>query len=175
MVSLLSSVEAGSVLHAELDTAGRANVVVLNNVTGLCYEYGLIKVGVGYDYTFGDDPSEIECVSIVNSAGEIGGFPANFDTSGLNGVYGGIAFDRDYAISYAELSSALCTRSDFREGYAVINGVYYPISSGVQCFIKDTGSWVATVDEVRTASNSIRVYYDKAPELGGMVRIVVAE
>ena len=169
------SVAAGSVLHAELDTAGRANVIVLNNVTGLCYDYGQIKVGVGYDYTFGDEPIETECVSVVNSEGECGGFPANFDTSGLDGIYGGIAFDSDYAISYAPLSSALCTRSDFREGYAVINGVYYPISSGVQCFIKDTGSWAATVDEVRTASNSIRVYYDKAPEDGGMVRVVVAE
>ena len=44
-----------------------------------------------------------------------------------------------------------------------------------QCYIKDTGTWVATVDEVRTASNSLRIYFDKAPEQGGMVRVIVAE
>ena len=174
-LSDITTVTPSSVVHAEYDSAGRANVVVLGNVTGLCYEFGLIRVGAVYDFSFGDEPEEIEGVAVANSRGDTGLFNATFYTTNLNGTFGGVAFDSDYAISYVALSSAAVTRADFLEGYALAGGVYYPISSDVQCYIKDTGRWVESVDEVRTASNSLRIYFDKAPEQGGMVRIIVAE
>ncbi len=173
--STLSDIAASDILHAGYDTAGRADLIVLNNKTGLCYEYGLIKVGTYYDYTFGDQAAELEGVSLVNSEGETAVYPCTFYTTGLNGAYGGIAIDNDYAISFVSLQSALIERTDFRDGYAIVGGVYYPISPDVECCIKDTGNWKATVDETRTASPNIRVYFDKAPEQGGMVRIIVAE
>ncbi|MBO6011384.1 MAG: S-layer homology domain-containing protein [Oscillospiraceae bacterium] len=174
-LSDITSVTPTSVAHAGYDTAGRVNVIVLGNVTGLCYEYGLINVDTVYDYTFGDEAAETEGVSLTNSKGTIGTYPCTFDTTNLNGAFGGIAFDGDYAVSSVALTSAVIARSDFVEGYAVAGGVYYPISSDVQCYIKDSGTWVGTVDEVRTASNSLRIYFDKAPEQGGMVRVIVAE
>ena len=173
--SMLTSAAASDILHAGYDTAGRVNLLVLNNKTGLCYEYGLIKIGATYDYTFGDQPAEREGVSVTNSNGETALLPCTFQTDALNGTYGGVAINNDYAISYSPLQSALCARSDFRDGFAISGGIYYPISPEVQCYVKDNGTWVKTVDEARIASAILRIYFDKAPEEGGMVRIIVAE
>ena len=63
--------------------------------------------------------------------------------------------------------------------------IVLPISDEVQCYNKATGEWY-TVGEGDDAnkealqrtlafSNDLTVYYDRSPEEGGKVRIVVAE
>ena len=58
-----------------------------------------------------------------------------------------------------------------------------PISDDVQCYNKTTKTWFGGEDTdpmdalnlARAFSETLTVYYDKAPEDGGKVRVVVAE
>ena len=70
-------------------------------------------------------------------------------------------------------------RSDFYtrgdEVYLNIGSRAMLVSKDVQCYNEATDSWFSTLDEARAYSDHLTVYYDKSPERGGQVRIVVAE
>lgn len=162
------------VLHAEYDSAGRVSLLVLNNASGMCYEYGKIKCEV-LPYAWVDGTvTEKEHIGVENSSYSGNMYPSNITSTYLSGTFAGIAVHNGAVIQVVYLEERTCSRSDFSGGYVNIDGVLYPVSSCVQCYIRDTGKWVGTLDEARTASNTIKVYFDKTPETGGQVRIVAA-
>ena len=64
------------------------------------------------------------------------------------------------------------------------NEMVIPVSDQVECYNKATGQWSkaegedghqAALEQLLAFSYSLTVYYDRAPEQGGKVRIVVAE
>ena len=56
-------------------------------------------------------------------------------------------------------------------------GMVLPVSDQVWCYNKTTGHWFSEgldgLEEARAYSDDLTVYYDKAPEQGGKVRLVV--
>ena len=57
-----------------------------------------------------------------------------------------------------------------------------PISDNVVCYNKTTGKWFAeheeamdNLNEARAFSDNITIYYDRTPEEGGKVRMVVVQ
>ena len=64
------------------------------------------------------------------------------------------------------------------------NSMVIPISDAVECYNKTTGAWYelgkdgdhkAALNLALAFSDDITVYYDRSPEEGGKVRIVVVE
>ncbi len=172
-VSEIPLTSFSDVLHAGYDTAGRVNLLVLNNATGTSFEYGLVKCSVESYVWFDGSVAERDCVAVINSRGDTAR-PSSFGSSFLDGRYAGVSFENGTATSYVLLTEASCTRTDFVNGYAVIGGTYFPISPEVQCYIRDTNTWVTSVDAARTASPNLKVYYDKPASEGGQIRIITA-
>ena len=50
-----------------------------------------------------------------------------------------------------------------------------PIAGNVACYNRTTKKWFASLDEARAYSNSLTIYYDRTPEEGGKVRLIVVE
>ena len=48
-----------------------------------------------------------------------------------------------------------------------------PVAGNVLCYNKTTKSWFASLDEARAYSDTLTIYYDRAPQEGGKVRLVV--
>ena len=96
--------------------------------------------------------------------------------SGMAGVAlrssGGVAAIRELeelkSLSRANFDTAAMTLST--------TDMILPISDEVQCYINSTGEWLGADGLSRTMgfSDKFTVYYDRAPELGGKVRIIVA-
>ena len=49
-----------------------------------------------------------------------------------------------------------------------------PIAANVQCYNAQTRTWFDSLDECLSYSNNLTVYYDRNPNEGGKVRVVVA-
>ena len=65
--------------------------------------------------------------------------------------------------------------------YLTLNGKRYPISQQVQCYYQTTGTWFntegsdgwAALETALNYADTLTVYYDRAPEQGGKIRMVV--
>ena len=60
-------------------------------------------------------------------------------------------------------------------GTVTTSNMIIPIAGNVACYNKTTKQWFASLDEARAYSNSLTIYYDRTPEEGGKVRLVVVE
>ncbi len=65
-----------------------------------------------------------------------------------------------------------------------VDGEVFPVSKYVECYNKQTKTWFASTDEennfdalnaARAFAQTLTVYYDKSPENGGKIRLVVVE
>ena len=69
---------------------------------------------------------------------------------------------------------------DSEEMTVTVAGVSYPISSQVQCYNKTTKTWFKPgedgkegLEAARAYSDDLTLYYDRAPEEGGKIRMIV--
>ncbi len=168
-ISWTDTVGASSVSYAHLNSAGQADVILLRNVTGAAYTYGLASVSGG-------------SLSVENSSGSTGGL------SGAGNVRAGAFVGAAYtasgsAVDVITLKGRSVERSDFVGGeYVEIDGVLYRISDDVQVYNSATGSWYTDSASLGTAleqalaySGDITVYYDRGAEDGGCIRAVAVE
>ena len=58
-------------------------------------------------------------------------------------------------------------------GTVTTRDMVLPIAGNVICYNKTTKSWFTSLDEARAYSDTLTVYYDRAPQEGGKVRLVV--
>ena len=49
------------------------------------------------------------------------------------------------------------------------------VSDEVACYNRVTDGWFETLDEARAYSANLTVYYDRAPDQGGKIRVVRAD
>ena len=58
-----------------------------------------------------------------------------------------------------------------------VAGVAYPVSRQVQCYNKTTQTWFTPgkegMESARAYSDSLTLYYDRPPENGGKIRLIV--
>ena len=168
-ISWTDTVGASSVSYAHLNSSGQADVILLKNVTGAAYTYGLASVSGGR-------------LSVENSSGSTG------ELSGAGNVRAGAFVGAAYtasgvAVDVITLRGRSVERSDFVGGeYVEIDGVLYRISDDVQVYNSTTGSWYTDSASLGTAleqalaySGDITVYYDRGAEDGGCIRAVAVE
>ena len=195
----LTSVPAGKITYVGYDWAGRVDKLVLNDVTGDRYQYGMIyyRPAGMQDAEKGSEGENVQTyqngeIRVTNGSGATTCIVGSVDEA-KSGRMGGIApsLDKigegDRLAGFASVQSVDGIRRsqfDLDTMTLTTNSMVLPISKQVQCYNKTTGEWYAVsgddsyMDNLRLAlafSDDMTVYYDKTPETGGKVRIIVVE
>ena len=189
---LIDRVPAARITYVGYDWAGRVDKVVLNDVTGDLYEYGMLY----YQSTNPDDVEEgsavYDKVTLYNGAGSsvYNTLYADIRSGRMGGVAKGVGQLGGGArlaghMPLNAVEGVLRSQIDAETMTLTTPEMVLPISDQVQCYNKATGTWytVGTDDESHREalrltlafSNDLTVYYDRSPEEGGKVRVVVAE
>ncbi len=178
----VSSVSAGKLAAFHRNTSGMVDIIVLDEMTGNSYTYGLLKKGT-LEEMVGDTIVSYTTVSVTNSSGTgsqlIGGSFLS------NGSFGGVvAGTREssgtkMAAGIMELAEIRGVKSaDFFQldglWYVNAKGNVYQVSSKVEGYIKATGAWFTQennrLEAIRAYSNDLTVYIDP---VGEQVRIIL--
>ena len=192
----ITSIPANKITYVGYDWAGRVDKLVLNDVTGDCYDYGMIYYrAAGYEESK-DDGSEGSYqngeIRVTNGSGEhtyVVGSVDGAKTNRMGGVAGSLdqLDGKNRMAAFMPLNEATGIRRAQFDTDAMLlttNSMVIPISDKVECYNKTTGDWFkpgedgdhkAALNLALAFSDDITVYYDRSPEEGGKVRIVVVE
>lgn len=172
-----ASIPASQIDFVHRNYAGQIDVLVLKDATGNGYTYGLISMTE-------DDPATDtnERTITVTNAGQGQSVSGVSTTYLLRSSYmGGVALranGRVAAVIQLE-SIQKAGRANFDAAAMTFStsDTLLPLSDEVQCYLRATGEWLDADGLSRALgfSESFTVYYDRAPENGGKVRIIVAE
>lgn len=181
----LTRISADRVAYVALDYAGRVSCVVMEDVTGDCYDYGFYdyRTEEVRDYDLSGNPlgtTELRYVALENASGT----SASVRTIAFfrDGAPGGLAIANGKVVGWKELTALEDVRRssfDVDDMSLTTTDDVWTISDGVQNYNKTTGQWYEAGEEGLAAaiafSETLTVYYDKAPDQGGKIRLVVAE
>lgn len=186
----LSKIPTSKIAFVSLDYAGRVSHVVLNDVTGDGYQYGFFvyttEVMDDYDLNGTKTGTYTLHTIAIRSGGSDGGetvsTPIQTIATFRTGVAGGLAIDNGKLAGSVELTALKeLGRSAFDLESMTLTATdsVWPVAEKVECYNKATGEWYTVGKEGLTSaiafSDSLTVYYDKAPDQGGKIRLVVAE
>ena len=195
----ITSIPANKITYVGYDWAGRVDKLVLNDVTGDRYDYGIIHYQpAGYQETPGNPNGNGEYkngeISVTNGSfqrddtvcGRLCGRrqdqPHGRRRRSLDQLDG-----QNRMAAFMPLNEAKGIRRAQFDTDAMLlttNSMVIPISDAVECYNKTTGDWFkpgedgdhkAALNLALAFSDDITVYYDRSPEEGGKVRIVVVE
>lgn len=185
-----TTVPADKITYVGKDYAGRVNFIVFDDVTGDQYTYGFAKKGtvtggsssMSYSNTcvsveIGNDTysdqlitgaaiTENMPIGITASLDEIDGFHKLSNWVTLKAV-------ENVPRSAFELNEYINPESEAPIGTVTTRDMVLPVAGNVLCYNKTTKSWFASLDEARAYSDTLTIYYDRAPQEGGKVRLVV--
>ena len=192
-----TTVPAEQITYVHKDYVGNADIVVFNDVTGDRYEYGFFKVTTegGQTDTEGNTTQRMDYVSIINALTPNGSsnLLMNNGESLRNNKAGGIVTgpartDGKVTLGgFVELQSMDVKSSAFDVDTMTVttNSMIIPISDRVMCYNEATKEWfsvgegkndedyVKALNLARAFSENVTIYYDKTPDQGGKVRLVV--
>ena len=192
-----ATVPAEQITYVHKDYAGNADIVVFNDVTGDRYEYGFFKVTTegGQTDSDGNTTQRMDYVSIINALTPNGSsnLLMNNGESLRNNKAGGIVTgpartDGKVTLGgFVELQSVDVKSSAFDVDAMTVttNSMVIPISDRVMCYNETTKEWfsvgegkndedyVKALNLARAFSENVTIYYDKTPDQGGKVRLVV--
>ncbi len=195
------TVAVNDITYARTDYAGKIDLIVLDDVTGDAYQYGIVSVssntedvpvdsdkdkdGDGKDdktkeplpttkvttitttFRNANGSFSIESGSATYSGGEFIGWAVANSADGKNNTLAGTV---KLTATVGFTRQAIDTASNS----LTVNGMTLPISSDVQCYNKRNGSWFGSLNELMSSANSFTAYYDRSPNEGGKVRVIVA-
>ena len=205
---------ANKITYVGYDWAGRVDKVVLDDVTGDSYQYGMIyyqpaglyeektdeidketgKPIVNTTYRNGiitvkNGGGDTECVvGTVEGAqsGRMGGIARSLDRISTGSVGSGSLTPGDYRLAgfmpLKSMTGLHRTQFDLDSMTMTTNELVLPISKNVQIYYEEQGEWyedkAGSTDQLEKAltyTGTLTVYYDRTPEEGGKVRILVVE
>ncbi len=182
---LSETVPASQVLFTHLNDVGKVDILILDDVTGDVYTYGLVtqeKVITEKYTVFGPIKNNATIVTYGNGENDKA---VAVGTYGTVGEFGGLAVSMDKlgdvnrCAGYAKLSalrSAGQSCFDLSTYTFTKGAVKLPIAKDVRLYDGSAGEWSAyDPEKFLLFTNSFTVYYDRTPETGGKVRIIVAE
>lgn len=183
----LATVPASKISYVAYDYAGRVNYMVLDNVTGDGYTYGFTTftpatIGDPSDWGSSNTPATIGIRYAGSNGTETTAGPLSTIFTARSGDVGGMIATADgkRIASYIKLDSISgVARSEFNLDDMVVAtaSATLPIWEDVQCYNQVTGRWYAPgkegLNQARAFSDSLTIYFDRSPEEGGKVRMVV--
>lgn len=171
------TVDSAKIKFVAYDSSGSVCLVLLSDVTGDCYTYGVIENDTVTE-TVGPLSATYATICVTNSEGT--STPVFGSTPLYTGEYAGIASTGGGDLAgYTTLTDITnISRSDFQQGsdgllYVSAAGGLIPVSDEVQAYIVDSDTWT-TLANARSYSDNLTIYYDRTLSTGGKVRVVVA-
>ena len=189
-----SKVDASKVLHYETNSAGQVDLMVLEDVTGDRYVYGMISrktgsVSVGtnldgeeitadsYEYTIRTAKGTLTCSTVMESP--------DFRATGTAYVPAAISADLvgDGARAHnnsAPIFSLTKTATVKRDAFDAYQGVkvginWIDVADDVVIYSSSTNTFSPSLSEARANFTSFTLYLDRPYEEGGTVRVIVAD
>ncbi len=184
------SVPSSKILYAEKDYSGKYSILVFDDVTGDQYNYGFSRFTPA-------DPVESDSMAYSNASIAV---QNGADPEGKNSLVCGTTFRYNEPIGIATsietldgshklAGSVTLQKADgaVRAGYdpdthtLKVGDKVFPISQQVWCYNKTTGYWFEgetgyeRFELARAYAEEMTVYYDKSPDQGGKIRLVVVE
>jgi predicted heme/steroid binding protein len=176
----LKTVSGNRVLFAQKDSKGAVTMLLLDDVTGDRYTYGVLEYDTQHVPSIGNEGSGINTtVTVINGSGSVGPVVTgvSFSTGDLGGVSAPVRRDDSAAVVLLKKLGTV-RRSDFvtKNGkmYVTVGGETYPVSDAVECYSKDGNAWFKSLADARSFSETLTVYAERAASEGGKIRIVVA-
>ena len=181
MVSLPDAVDAAHVLSVRLDSAGRANLIVLRNVTGDALYYGFTTVERGRFEVI--DDGENSSVTLLPDLVHIDTYLSRLTFNDYRSLCRNSG-DNIYGVAINTYGDVIASqpcfrvnnirRTDFSGNTAVtVSGVLCPIPGDLEVYVQATGRYIP-VAEARLYSNNFSVFLDKPAADGGRPRFIVA-
>lgn len=163
---LTDSVPASSILHAGINAAGEVDLLVLNDVTGASYTYGIFVEGTQQGGS-GSMSYTNTTISVENSRGTGTAYITglSFEDGTVGGVAGNAAGKTASVVTLTPVEDL--TRSDF-DGSSGVAG--FPIADDVQVYNAVTGKWT-TLSGAKAFTNRFTAYHDAH----GVVRVIFAQ
>ena len=175
-------IESGKVAYYELNGSGEIETLILKDVTGDMFSFGILTkdeelMGMGAD---GNPHVAGHSYTITSNGAEVGPLVCQgvtFPVSAGKAVrykMDGTSLDKMYNLTDVKLISA-------ESGTAVTaNHQKFNISGGVQVYLKQyqsglgTKYYVTSLDKVNGGGYTLTGWYDKAESAGGRMRVIVA-
>lgn len=174
----VKSVSSDKVLYLGYDFAGRVDTLLLDDVTGDRYTYGLFDYEKdAFDNSSGNLSAYNSKLSIDNGDGEDAASVTCGDLPLTGGEPGGLAPNSEDRLGrYIKLEElAEVSRYDFSGDETVrANGVSVPVSDSVQVYLRDMKRF-DTLSRARGFADKFTLYIDRPVVSGGKVRVVIAE
>ncbi len=146
------NLSSSSVKYYKTNSSGEITELILQNVTGDMYSYGIVVTNA---------------IDIDNT---------NYAFSGIS--YGSgvqVVLDGMTVKTATKLSSYSSAVSELTAVYAKIGGVQYRLSDKVKVYLKSgTKYMIMSLNEAISGDYSYTCYYDKTEANGGRIRIIVA-
>lgn len=173
---LIDTVPSSDIDYVHVNSSGDIDIILLNDVTGNLYDYGLIVAEDVSSKSSGSTLTAVNTmVSIENSYGETDSAVCatlkNYEDEA-----GGIIFNADGEIAKGILleSTGKIGRSDFIGTESIVyDGQTFPISDDVQVYNDQTETWT-TLDTAKGFTSSFEAFYDKDADEGGQIRVIIA-
>lgn len=189
----VNTVDASKVLHTETDPSGDINMIVLEDVTGDRFVYGMLAISKGSEsVTEGELSTTITAYALALQTADslelyVTRFaPTNGMTNTSSAVPAAVAADLvgDTARSYNFSTpvntlkrAATVSRTDFEayRGVKIAKNTYAEISPDVVIYSSATSSFLSSLSEARANYTEFEIYLDRPVAEGGVVRVIVAK
>lgn len=180
----VSTVAAGKIRYYHQDASGAVDCLVLEDVTGQGYTYGVVT-----EYITGSSDSDNMYnfsnpqVTLQNGKSKVT-LVCSTDMSKYKGKYLGFAASLSEAQGVPRVSSLVTLqnagsvrRNAFGEDSVMVAGKSYPLDSRIDqlCYNAKSKTWFGSLEEALAYSSRLSVYCDKSPDQGGKIRLVVVE
>ena len=155
---------AENIRYYTLNTSGQIDRLILRNVTGDMYQYGVLTsvneaAGSSNNYSYIIDGTAGSCSS--TTAFGAGWGPAQFELSGTT------------ALSLKSLKAL--NISALTAQYGISGGTEYPLADKTAVYVyKNSTFTLSSISTVSDGSYSLTAYYDKDFSSGGRIRVIVA-
>lgn len=158
------NINSSSVLYCERNSSNEITSMILKNVTGDAYVYGAVASRSGsngnYVYTIDTDGSQLTYSTSVEMASK----------SGCR-----LIMNNGKLVKMDLLSKYTSPVTSLTDTEATINGRKYKLSDKVLVYKKTDTLQRIPIDEAKDSGYRLTAYYDKSEELGGRIRIIIAE
>ena len=171
---LVSTVSSSKIDFYATDTNGEVNVLLLDDVTGSAYTYGILEVGEQSGGS-GSLTYTNTTVAVENSSGTSQSYVTGQTVR--DGAVGGIAVSGEgKAVSVVTLTQSKdVARSSFdREESVVVDGVRVPISDDVQVYNTDNSTWI-TLSQAKAYTDTFTIYYSGTLGTDAVVRVIATQ
>lgn len=195
----VDSVPAAKVVYTRQNYAGKIDLMVLDDVTGDRYTYGIVSTEERKTLSpVGSTSENAPDVTIINTVTTVSGKNGSVSVVGnfgyIRGSFAGlVASSENHSVVTDVPKSAAQVALRAVENVSLANfnlqtnrffsgSLELPIAKDVQCYNAQTKTWFGNADTTPEEdlaaclaySNNLTVYYDRDPNQGGKVRIIVA-